>query len=107
MGMYRKKPVVIEAIQFTGNNYDEMDKFFGESKKEFGYQCNFKGELQIVIENLKDFMYGSVNDFIIKDVNGEFYLYKPDIFEKTYERDYSNDMCPHNLDWDYCPDCCH
>lgn len=53
---YRKKPVIIEAIQFEDNSdrIIEIHEFMG--------------------------------DYIIKGVNGEFYPCKPDIFEKTYER---------------------
>lgn len=57
---YRKKPVIIEAIQFEDNPY-------------------------IKIETLEGTMKASVRDYIIKGVNGEFYPCKPDIFEKTYE----------------------
>ena len=38
------------------------------------------------IETLEGIMKASVGDYIIKEVNGEFYPCKPDIFEKTYER---------------------
>lgn len=58
---YRKKPVIIEAIQFEDNPY-------------------------LKIETLEGIMKASVGDYIIKGVNGEFYPCKPDIFEKTYER---------------------
>ena len=39
----------------------------------------------MIIKTLEGDMTASVNDFIIKGVNGEFYPCKPDIFEKTYE----------------------
>ena len=77
---YRKKPVVIEAIQWTGNNHIEVAEFmFGANV----YINNPKGYVEI--EALEGKMYAEVNDYIIKGVKGEFYPCKPDIFEQTYE----------------------
>lgn len=83
---YRKKPVVIDAVQFTGtkDNFDELLKFTGSGvimwEERFGDTVNSIG-----IKTLEGTMKASVNDFIIKGVNGEYYPCKPDIFEKTYE----------------------
>jgi hypothetical protein len=76
---YRKKPVVIEALQFTPFNMDECEKFVGG---DFGK--DEKG--QTVIATLEGAMVCSVDDFIIKGINGEFYPCKPNIFYKTYEK---------------------
>ena len=75
---YRKKPVVIEAIQWTSDNLSEIDKFTQGKVKNH--------ESVLIIPTLEGEMYASLNDYIIKGVNGEFYLCKPDIFEKTYEQ---------------------
>ncbi|OOM82320.1 hypothetical protein CLPUN_03210 [Clostridium puniceum] len=75
---YRKKPVEIEAIQFNGNNIQQILEFADSSK------LKINGEL--VIDTLEGEMLVSKNDFVIEGVNGEFYPCKPDIFEKTYER---------------------
>ena len=89
MPKYRKKPVVIEAVQWDGKNFDEimnfMQEFHGhklayENAEELAYKTK-----QLNIRTLEGFMTASENDFIIKGVNGEFYPCKPDIFEKTYE----------------------
>ena len=77
MAKYRKKPVVIEAIQFTGDNFEEI--------KKFGAQGFDAGIRNMVIETLEGKMTALSGDWIIKGVKGEFYLCKPDIFEKTYE----------------------
>ncbi len=78
MGLYRKKPVIIEAIQLTLLNFEEIEEFVGG---DLG-----KNELsETVIATLEGAMKCSIGDFIIKGVNGEFYPCKPDIFEKTYE----------------------
>lgn len=78
MGKYRKKPVVIEAVQWTGENYDEIGDFMGVSAT-----CQIDDDF--VIPTLEGEMRASPNDWIIRGVNGEFYPCKPDIFEKTYE----------------------
>ena len=74
---YRKKPVIIEAIQWNGKNLAEIDNFVGGSLKMEGSS--------LVIHTLEGDMGASINDYIIKGVNGEFYPCKPDIFDKTYE----------------------
>ena len=77
---YRKKPVVIEAIQWNGNNHIEVAEFmFGANV----YINVHKGYVEI--ETLEGKMFAEVNDYIIKGVKGEFYPCKPDIFEQTYE----------------------
>ena len=81
---YRKKPVVIEAIQYTKENYGECVDFYGES---------FCGSLDddIIIETLEGKYKVSLGDYIIKGVKGEIYPCKPDIFEMTY--DDTNVLC--------------
>lgn len=76
MPLFRKKPVVIEAVQWTGLNYEEMRKFMGVFSVNMG---------RIPIKTLEGDIYASPDDWVIKGVNGEFYPCKPDIFDKTYE----------------------
>ncbi|HBA72229.1 MAG TPA: hypothetical protein DCZ63_08595 [Geobacter sp.] len=73
---YRKKPVVIEALQFDGN-FNEIEKFVG-GDAEFR-----QGEL--IVATLEGPLHASPKDYIIKGIKGEFYPCKPDIFEATYE----------------------
>jgi hypothetical protein len=81
---YRKKPVVIEAMQFTNEDKDRV--FHWASEQQMNIQPSFKNGMPIlIIPTLEGEMSASINDFIIKGVNGEFYPCKPDIFEKTYE----------------------
>jgi hypothetical protein len=75
---WRKKPVVIEAVQWSGNNQSEILEFC----KDFA-RIDIGNKLEII--TLQGIMNASVNDYIIKGVNGEFYPFKPDIFLKTYE----------------------
>jgi hypothetical protein len=88
MGFYRKKPVVVEAIQWTGNNYEEIQNFSdGKVNYYEWFQHNESGvnKNMLSIFTLEGKMEASIGDFIIKGVQGEFYPCKPDIFEKTYE----------------------
>lgn len=77
---FRKKPVVVDAVQWTGNNLTEIIKFIGASQVSSSF---LEGDL--TIPTLEGEMRASVCDWIIKGVNGEYYPCKPDIFEKTYE----------------------
>lgn len=85
MVKYRKKPVVIEAIQYhRENNINEVQNFFGDGNgREFLYD-SIKNEY--FIRTLEGDMYITKGDYIIKGVRGEFYPCKPDIFEATYEK---------------------
>jgi hypothetical protein len=75
---YRKKPVVIEAIQWTNNNLDEV--------LEFAYERSIVVNGELFLETLEGRMKANVGDFLIKGIKGEVYPCKPDIFEATYER---------------------
>ena len=75
---YRKKPVVIEAVQWTGDNLVEVSMLMPHG----GYDGIAK---TIKIETLEGEMVANIGDYIIKGIKGEFYPCKPDIFEQTYE----------------------
>ena len=82
---YRKKPVVIEAIQWTGLNLEEIKSFVGESLQYDIIDTAVPPHVDMVIKTLEGNHVCTKGDFIIKGVHGEFYPCKPDIFEKTYE----------------------
>lgn len=77
---FRKKAVVIEAVQYTGNNLQYIIKELGMPEKDYGWK-NF----ELYIHTLEGDHKASVGDWIIKGIKGEFYPVKPDIFEMTYE----------------------
>ena len=82
MAKYRKKPVVIEAIQWNGENDLDIESFLNGSE---AYNVYSDGKVTaIIISTLEGQMSAQIGDWIIKGVNGEFYPCKPDIFEKTY-----------------------
>lgn len=79
MQKFRKKAIVIEAIQFIGNNADQILSFIGDSRTAY------KQGDYIIIETLEGTHWATVNDWIIKGIKGEFYPCKPEIFSQTYE----------------------
>lgn len=100
MGKFRKKPVVIEAVQLTWKTLGEVCEFLGNivnsnnpvrETTEFSDTCGEVGGkpekpwLELTIPTLEGDHIARHGDWIIKGVNGEFYPCKPDIFVKTYE----------------------
>jgi len=83
---FRKRPVVIDAVQFvgTGDSCDEVTLFLGgENATNHRWKlCTLDGGYISTLEGLMEFRVG---DWIIKGVKGEFYPCKPDIFAATYE----------------------
>lgn len=86
---FRKKPVVIEAVIWGGNNFDEISNF---TKEFHGHKVAYEDAEELAkksgeyfIRTLEGTMTATKGDWIIKGVNGEFYPCKPDIFDKTYE----------------------
>ena len=85
MNKYRKKPVVIDAVQFDGTeesalNIASIEDFKGVIDFKSG---NFDGFYILTLEGR---MYVSPGDYVIRGVQGEYYPCKPDIFEMTYEK---------------------
>lgn len=80
MAKYRKKPVVIDAVQFNGTNFDTIEAELGlhVSDEVLKHQAPFE------IGTLEGSMRVDLGDWVIKGVKGEFYPCKPDIFAATY-----------------------
>jgi hypothetical protein len=78
---FRKKSIVIEAMQFK-NDMDSAEFFRWCGRKVTGASGDPMNVLEI--QTLEGVMKASLGDWIIKGVAGEFYPCKPDIFEKTY-----------------------
>ena len=74
---YKKKPIEVEAIQFTGN-IEELQRFTDEL-----VAIASEGPM---IKTLEGWMRFKEGDYIIKGIKGEFYPCRKDIFEETYER---------------------
>jgi hypothetical protein len=101
MPMFRKKPVEIEARQVTAANLAEIAEWCGglstaDMTWDYDAGCykhpteGFVHGAQyldqgVVIRTLEGDMFGRLDDWIIRGVQGEFYPCKPDIFDATYE----------------------
>jgi len=79
---FRKCPVVIDAVQWTGTNGLTIAEFMGEPFPDDAHSTDTP-----IIHTLEGDLIASVGDWIIKGVKGEFYPCKPDIFEATYDRE--------------------
>ncbi len=84
MAKFRKKPVVIDAVQYDGN-FRSLDCFSIREVSHFIVSKDSEGKQCIKIPTLEGEMIASVGDYIIRGVQGEYYPCKPDIFELTYE----------------------
>lgn len=93
MPFYRKRPVVIEAVQWTGDNLNKIITFtdgppevrsMHAGEKWEDYEAIVKRD-GLKIYTLEGVMSANVGDWIIKGVKGEFYPRKPEIFTATYE----------------------
>jgi hypothetical protein len=107
---FRKKPVIIEAVQLRWDTWDEMCEHAGVGRLvdgapegcylgvdgnptdvplyAFDDPTDHLGDgprIGLKIPTLEGLMIGRQGDWIIKGVRGELYPCKPDIFERTYE----------------------
>ena len=96
MGKFRKKPVVIEAVQLRWTQWNEVCELLGDvispenparSVEIFSDNCGEQGPpyIELTIPTLEGSHVARHGDWIIKGVKGEFYPCKPDIFAATYE----------------------
>ena len=90
---FRKKPVVIEAVQFIYNEFGlaDLEEFCGPALGNIRKERHPSALAEAEIGTLEDGVHLRVKhiategDWIIKGVQGEFYPCKPDIFKATYE----------------------
>lgn len=100
VNLYRKKPVVVEAILWDGNNVQEMYEFLSGKQVESPRHVPLQGDNfyvvlcnggcvvgDLYIKTLAGDNKANIGDYIIKGVAGEFYPCKPAIFEATYTKE--------------------
>lgn len=93
MSFYRKKPVIIEAIQWDGTNLKEVTQFLGIHPEKSKWYDTFQDYVDHIkrkgdsfhIFSIKGNMTTNLGDYVIKGLDGEFYPCNPDVFQKTYE----------------------
>lgn len=81
MPYYRKKPIPIEARQYTGDNFLELQDWSNGHVERSIYDDD-----GILVYSLEGPMWFNEGDYIIKGIRGEFYPCQKDIFEETYEK---------------------
>lgn len=81
MAKYRKKTSVVDAFQWLMDDVPEWITFAIRDDI-----INFDIRGMMIISTPEGEMLASPGDYIIKGVNGELYICKPDIFERTYEK---------------------
>lgn len=84
MAKYIKKPIVVEAIQLTDENKEDITRWINETKIN-ATQSYIDESPVLLIATLEGIMTASLGDYVIKGVKGEFYPCKPYIFEQTYD----------------------
>jgi len=77
--MFRKKPAVIKAMEWKGDNFEELEDFSD------GEKIVSNPDKTLTIETLEGNHTANVGDWIIEGIKGELYPCKPDIFKETYE----------------------
>lgn len=82
---FRKKPVVIEAMQFNGgaDGYNVLH-WLNDGLPANQELASWENDI-LYVPTLEGVMMASIGDWIIKGIAGEYYPCKPDIFEATYE----------------------
>jgi hypothetical protein len=87
MTQYRKRPVVIDAIQMTGGNTLQIVQFIRDGGGRYSTSTHPTDATQdqVFIHTLEGEMRAADGDWIVRGVQGEFYPVKPDIFDATYE----------------------
>lgn len=80
---YRKKPVIVQAIQWDGSKecFEQIKKLNPDGNVVNQYATN-----ELYITTLEGVMKANLNDFIVCGITGELYPVKPFIFKDTYEK---------------------
>ena len=78
---YRKRPVEVEVLQWTGNNFSDMRRFTGWYAEVF---ASPEGSC-LLVRTMEGNYVAKPGDYIIRGVQGEFYPCKADVFTETYE----------------------
>lgn len=88
MGLYRKRPVVIEARRLNADNWPQVEEIATWADAEIVDVAAFlahNDSALLAIHTLEGVMYAEDGDWVVRGIHGEFYPVKPEIFEATYE----------------------
>lgn len=85
MKIYKKKPVKVEAVQFTGTNQEEIREWSNYEVYPTGTKLpENERTLEMVVSTLEGLVKAKIGDYIIKGIRGEFYPCEKSIFEESY-----------------------
>ena len=79
---YIKKPIPVSALQWTGENLEEIKEFCTD---ENGKEMCFTSNQYLWIQTREGQLKAQVRDYIMKGIEGEFYPYAESIFKKSYD----------------------
>jgi hypothetical protein len=85
---YRKRPVQVNAIRWTGDNWDAICAFLDVPDNGHGDEEALRADpdrMPVLIHTLEGDMRAELGDWIVEGVHGEFYPVKPEIFAETYD----------------------
>ena len=85
MKNYRKRPVIVQAVQWTGDNLDEVEELDYSPSGRVRTYSQHGYPTQLEIATLEGHIFASIGDWIIRGAEDELYPCKPSIFESTYE----------------------
>lgn len=83
---YRKKPVEVDAIQWTGDNVQEVLEFLGDDYIGHTAERHINGNSLIYVQSREGRVEGRRGCMIMRGVEGEHYVCDINIFNKTYEK---------------------
>lgn len=84
---YITKPIVKEAMKLTRNHADQIFDWIGKENLRLSNNGEFSEDsCYCEIVTLEGIMTAREGDYIIKEINGEFYPCKEEIFLKTYDK---------------------
>ena len=85
MAQYKNKPLMIDAIQFTGNNQFDVLAFCRPNLSPDALNGAQVMKLPVIVSTESGEEKASSGDWIIKNAKGEFSLCKPDVFAASYD----------------------
>lgn len=74
-----KRPIPVQAVQWTGSNFPEIKEFTGQKARLSEYESE-----AIFVDSLEGSVRGTIGDYIMRGIKGEFYICEKSIFEESY-----------------------
>lgn len=80
---YRKRPLVIEAVQWDGNPDTVLPLMQDKNARRGSLYLDSDNRIQIA--TLEGFLWCPIGHWIVKGIKGELYPVADDVFKATYE----------------------